>query len=118
MQKTRIVEEKTASWTLSETDSGKVFEIGATDVVATLPALSGLGGRSIEYKFIVTTVSATTGFSISPAAADSINNGTDNKDLINTAATDAVGDCVTVHSDANGVTWLAVVNAGTWAAEA
>ena len=112
-----LVSEKTANFTLTEQDSGQVFEIGAADVVATLPALSGLQNY-VYYTFIVTTLSTTTGFSISPAAADSINNGTDDKDLINTAATDAVGDSVTVYSDSNGVTWLAVIHAGTFAAEA
>jgi len=112
------VSEKTASWTLTEQDSGQVFEIGAADLVATLPALSGLQ-TPVKFEFFIKTVSGGggTGFSVSPASVDSINYGTDNKDLINSTATDVVGDAVRVVSDSNGVTWLAFVIAGTWAAE-
>lgn len=61
------------------------------------------------------------GLSISPAAADAIHgNGltsVDNKDLINTGATDREGDMVELVAD--GVDgWFIVSVNGTWAKEA
>lgn len=112
MQKTSLVEIKTASWTLTAQDSGKIFIVNAADLVATLPAtVAGL-----NYEFIVQTLSTVTGFSISPAAADNINGGTDDKDLINSAATDAKGDSVKVWGDGS-VGWWTGAKIGTWAAE-
>ncbi|MBT8462102.1 MAG: hypothetical protein KJO44_06215 [Gemmatimonadetes bacterium] len=120
MQHVRQIERKTASWTLTQADSGKVFLIGVADCVATLPSLAALSGDDAFYcTFIVDTLSTTTGFSISPNALDAINDGTANKDLINTAATDALGDAVTIYGNdsADADNWWAVVSAGTWAAE-
>mgnify|MGYP006969418772 CR=1 FL=1 len=113
MQKTNLVEEKGADFTLTAQDSGKTFIITAADVVATLPATEA----GLRYEFVVETASATTGFSVSPAADDNINDGTDNKDLINSAATDAKGDAVTVVGDGSRG-WFTVAQIGTWAAEA
>lgn len=103
----------TANKTLTADDSGKEFVINAADVVVTLPA-TALG---LRYTFTVQTLSTTTGFSVSPNASDSINGGTDDKDLINSAATDAVGDSVTVLGDGS-VGWFTTGKIGTWAAEA
>lgn len=117
MQKRIKPYRKAAAFTCSEQESGCVYLIDAADVVATLPAISGLE-EGVHYTFVVKTLSTVTGFSVSPAAADSINSGTDDKDLINTAATDAVGDCVTVVADTvDGDTWLTMAQVGTWAAE-
>ena len=115
MQHTRLVETKAASWTITAADSGKTYIInGGASVVATLPSTA----NGLHYRFIIRAVAASgVGFSISPAAADSINAGTDDKDLINSAATDAVGDSVEIWGDGD-IGWFASINAGTWAAEA
>ena len=101
---------------LDADDSGRVIIATAVDLVFTLPATA----TGLVYTFVVGAASATTGLSISPAAADSIGGlaltTTDNKDLINTAATDRVGDSVTLVGVAAG--WLAVNASGTWAKEA
>lgn len=99
--------------TLTAADSGKVFQVAVADCVVNLPATED----GLDYTFVVTTLSAVTGCSVSPAAADNINGGTDNKDYINTAATDAVGDSIRVRG--NGTTgWLTTEMHGVWAAEA
>jgi len=117
MKHTRQVETKTASFTLSALDSGKLFIVDAADLVATLPATE----KGVFFTFLVKTLSATTGFSLSPQAADQIIGGgitpADNKDLINSAATDAVGDLVTVMGDGDAG-WYIVEKVGTWAREA
>jgi hypothetical protein len=73
------------------------------------------------YTFIVKTLSSTTGFSVSPAAADAIHGGgltsVDDKDLINTAASDAEGDTVTIIGDGVDGWWITSI-VGTWAKEA
>jgi len=107
----------TVDATLTEDDSGKIHVAGAVDLVFTLPATQA----GLVFQFVVSTVSATTGASISPAAADQIiGNGftaADDKDAINTAATDAAGDAMTVVG--NGTTgWLITNTVGTWAREA
>lgn len=113
MQRTRKTEILTADKTLVETDSGKVFVLDAVDLEITLPATKA----GLYFDFVVATPSATTGAQLSPVAADSINGGTDDKDLINTAATDAKGDAVRLVAD--GVDgWFTQSKVGTWAAEA
>lgn len=109
----KVVNQTTAAFTLTPADSGNIYRINVADAVATLPATA----EGLKYTFVVDTVSATTGCSISPAAADNINGGTDDKDLINTAATDVKGDSVTVVGDgAEG--WVTTSMHGIWAAEA
>lgn len=105
---------KSANYTVTPADNGTVFLVDAsTDAVMTLPSTS----KGLHYTFVVTAVGGSTGLSISPAAADSINGGTDDKDLINTAATDVIGDSVTVIADgSNG--WYTTHMHGIWAAEA
>jgi len=102
-----------AAQTLTVEDHGKVFRVNVADCVFTLPSTEA----GLVFHFVVDTVSATTGCSISPAAADNINGGTDDKDLINTAATDVKGDSVTVIGDGSEG-WLALSQHGIWAAEA
>ncbi len=108
-----VVNQTTAAFTLTAEDSGKVYRINVADAVATLPATA----EGLIYTFVIDTVSTTTGCSISPAAADNINGGTDNKDLINTAATDVKGDSVTVLGDGDEG-WLTIAMHGIWAEEA
>lgn len=111
------VETKTANYTVVAADSGKIIIANAVDLVFTLPAtVAGL-----VFTFVVKAVSATTGLSISPAAADKImGNGftsADNKDAINTAATDREGDMIQLVGD--GVDgWYVTGVIGTWAREA
>lgn len=105
---------KTANFTLTELESGQTFEIDAVDITATLPSDPAPG---VFYRFVIKDVSVTTGFSISPAAADSINSGTANKDLINTPASDVLGDsCEVTYAGSNN--WLTTSMHGIWAAEA
>ena len=103
--------------TLTAADSGKTFYTTIADVVFNLPATAA----GLSFTVVTGVASAGTGTALSPVAADLIEGAgvtpADNKDLINTGATDAVGDSVTVYG--NGTTgWLAVVNKGTWAREA
>jgi len=111
------VSNHTANYTVSADESGKVFFAKAVDLVFTLPATEA----GLRYTFIVHTASAVTGLSISPAAADAIHgNGltsVDDKDLINTAATDAEGDSVTIEGDGVDGWWIVAIN-GTFAKEA
>ena len=99
--------------TLTDADHGKVFRVNVADCVFNLPSTEA----GLVFHFVVDTVSATTGCQLSPAAADNINGGTDNKDLINTAATDAKGDSVTLIADGSEG-WLSIHMHGVWAAEA
>lgn len=103
---------KGAAYTVLASESGTAFVSTAVDVVFTLPAAE----KGLWYTFVAGIVSVTTGLSISPVAADSINSGVVNKDLINTPATDVLGDSVTVASD--GTDWWTVEMHGIWAAEA
>lgn len=104
--------------TLTAADTGKFFLITAADKVVTLPA-TALG---LKFTFMVTAtgLSASTGFSVSPAAADQIaGNGftaADNKDAINTGATDAAGDKITLVGDGSAGWYISEI-IGTWARE-
>ncbi len=108
---------KAASFTVLASESGAVYLCTAVDLKATLP--SSVAG--LTYTFIVHTVSASTGLQIDPAAADAImGNGltsVDDKDLINTPATDAEGDAVTIVGDGADGWWIESI-VGTWAKEA
>lgn len=102
---------------LTEADNGRVFFVDVADCVFSLPATFA----GATFRFIVRTLSTVTGCSISPVAADSINGGgltsVDDKDLINTAASDAEGDAVTLIGDgAEG--WYIASITGTWAKQA
>ena len=108
----RPVAIKTANYTVLASESGTIFIANAADLVFTLPATAA----GLVFTFINAAVSAATGLSVSPQAADNINEGVDNKDLINSGATDVLGDAVTVVGD--GVTgWFTMGKIGTWAAE-
>ena len=108
-----------ATQALTAAQSGEKF-VGAVDAVFTLPAAAA-GTAGVWYEFETGALSAGTGLSISPAAADHIRgNGltsTDDKDLINTGATDRLGDSVRIYCD--GVDgWVIETVVGTWAKEA
>jgi len=108
---------KDADFSVDPADTEGIYICDAVDLVATLPPTQ----KGLRYTFIVKTVSATTGLSISPNADDAIyGNGFTvavDKDAINTAATDAVGDAITLVGDgADG--WFIESIIGTWAREA
>lgn len=106
----------TTSRAVTVAESGTTFFLKAVDLKMTLPATAA----GLTYTFVVHTVSASTGAQIDPAAADAImGNGltsVDDKDLINTPATDAEGDSVTIVGDAVDGWWITAIN-GTWAKE-
>jgi hypothetical protein len=112
-----------ASQTLTPEQSGERF-VGVVDAVFALPAVGTGAGKApagVYYDIECGAVSAGTGLSISPAADDHIRgNGltsVDNKDLINSGATDRLGDVVRVYSD--GVDgWVIDSIIGTWAKQA
>lgn len=115
MKHTRQIVSKGADYTVKASESGTVFLSTAADVVFTLPSTAA----GLEYTFVTRTVSASTGTSISPAAADAIHHTTsvDDKDLINSGATDVEGDSVTLVGD-GGEGWFVDGIFGTWAKEA
>lgn len=110
--------EKTSNYTVVvNDDSGKVFTTSVDGIVFTLPAIAS--GQ--VYTFINTAEDGTAKISISPNAADGImylGSATDDKDLINTKATQKKGDMVVV-SNVNGLDyWSVTVVNGVWAKEA
>ena len=113
----RPVTVHTASYTLTAHDSGGVHVMNSADKVFTLPATV----EGLEYILVTGATSTTTGLSVSPAAADKlIGNAftaTDNKDAINTQATEKVGDCIQVVGDGSDG-WYIVNVVGTWARQA
>lgn len=114
----KTVVSKTSSYTLTAADSGKVFLAnGAATVVFTLPPTA----VGLEFTVSVGTLPTGVGTSLSPNASDMITgNGftpADDKDAINTAASDRLGDMITVVGD--GVAgWIITAVNGTWAREA
>lgn len=107
----------TANATLTEADNGGLVLANAVDLVVTLPA-TRLG---FSVTVLTQAASATTGLSISPAAADRIQGkgitAADDKDYINTAASDAVGDLVSMVGDGTDGWWV-IDERGTWARQA
>ncbi len=115
----RTVNLAAATQTLTAAQGGEKF-VGAVDAVFTLPAASA-ATKGVWYEFETGALSAGVGLSISPAAADHIRgNGltsVDNKDLINSGASDRLGDSVRIYCD--GVDgWVIDSIIGTWAKEA
>jgi len=115
----RTVNLAAATQALTADQTGQKF-VGAVDAVFTLPAADATT-KGVWYDFETGALSSGTGLSISPAAADHIRgNGltsVDNKDLINTGATDRLGDYARIYCD--GVDgWVIESVLGTWAKEA
>ena len=107
-----------ATQTLTAAQSGEKF-VGAEDAVFTLPAAAA-GTKGVWYEIECGALSTGTGLSISPNAADHIRgNGltaVDDKDLINSGASDRLGDMVRLCCD--GVDgWVIEAIIGTWAKE-
>lgn len=111
-----------ASQTLS-TDMQGAHIVGAVDAVFTLPS-AALTPAGTWFEFECGAVSAGTGLSISPNAADAIGgNGlsvTVDKDLINSGATDRLGDLARIVCSgvAGATAWRITSIIGTWAKEA
>lgn len=107
----------TASATLTAADDGAVIIADSTtSVVMTLPATA----KGLKFTLIVGQLTTSGGHAFSPAAADKImGNGftaADDKDAICSAATDRVGDAITLVGD--GVDgWYITSVTGTWARE-
>jgi hypothetical protein len=106
------------SQTLGIPQSGKTF-VGVVDAVFQLP--KAVANRGLSYTFICGVASAGAGMIISPDAADFIGGYAltvvVNKDLINTPATDVVGDQVTITENAAGTGWLITSKIGIFAKE-
>jgi hypothetical protein len=105
----------TANTTVTAADSGTVFIADAADLVFTLPSTA----KGLVFTFVCAALSTGTGLSVSPATADGINEGATNKDLINTGATDVIGDSVTLIGTgvAGAQGWFQIGKVGIWAAE-
>jgi hypothetical protein len=107
---------KTADYTVVfPADNGKIFEAeAASSLVFTLPAVSS-ANKGMRVTVVVAQLPGSgSGTTISPNASDRIAYKADDADLVNTAATDALGDLVTLESD--GVDgWIVVTKIGTWA---
>lgn len=105
--------------TLTREHSGALIIVTAADKVITLPSTAA----GLRYKILLATagLSAGTGLSVSPAALDLITgNGftvADNKDAINTGATDVAGDFIELTGDGSLGYYITDI-AGTWAREA
>lgn len=111
-----------ASQVLNPEQSGQRF-LAAVDAVFTLPS-AALTPAGTFYDFECGAVSGGTGLSISPNAADAIGgNGLTvvlDKDLINSGASDRLGDWVRVYCTgvAGATAWRITGIIGTWAKEA
>jgi hypothetical protein len=101
-----------AAKTLTSADHGKVYRVNVADCVFTLPSTEA----GLVYHFVIDTLGGSTGCSLSPAAADNVNGGADNKDWINTAATDVIGDSITLIADGSEG-WLTIGQHGIWVVE-
>lgn len=111
-----------ATQTLTAAQTGQKF-VGAVDAVFTLPS-AALTPRGTWYEFECGAVSGGTGLSVSPNAADAIGgNGLTvvlDKDLINSGASDRLGDMVRIYCTgvAGATAWRIEAVIGTWAKEA
>lgn len=122
-----LIETVTASKTLTQEDSGKVFLIGTDALVITLPSTA----TGLKYTFKNSGAASNNIITVSPAAADGISGtitlaatvvvdaGVVNKDIINTKATSKTGDSITIIGTgvAGTTAWLIDGSTGIWAAE-
>lgn len=103
---------KSADYALTVADSGGIFIMTATDKVFTLPATI----KNLTYTLVTGVLGGSAGLKVSPAAADKISGGTDDKDFINTPATDVLGDWLKVVGN-GGDGWWIIGKGGIWAPE-
>lgn len=110
------VQSKAANYTVLASEAGTVFIATAADVVFELPATAA----GLRYTFVFKVPSGGTGGQIGPVAADKIMGdgvtSADDKNIINTGATDREGDSIEVIADgADG--WFIITKSGTFARE-
>jgi hypothetical protein len=110
--------EKTAAYTVVVvTDSGKIFSSSLDGIVFTLPSIA----TGENYGFINIADDGDAALNISPAAADGISyagTSVDDKDLINTKATQVKGDFSRLASFDGADHWQVPESIGIWAKEA
>jgi hypothetical protein len=104
-----------ASQSLVKSQTHQIF-ICVVDAVMTLP-LCSTELKGVGYTFVCGALSAGTGLDVTPQAADNIYGAgltaVDDESIINSGATDVVGDQVTLVCD--GTNWLVTNIIGTWA---
>ncbi len=109
---------KGVNYSVLAADSGAIFYTTAADLVFSLPSTAA----GLIYTFINGVDGVAAGLSVSPVTVDKITGRgiatpLDNKDIVNTGATDAIGDMVTLIGD--GVDgWYVINQNGTWTREA
>jgi hypothetical protein len=103
----------TASGTVTAADSGAVIIADSTtSIIVSLPATA----KGLTYTLVVKQLTSSGGHAFSPVAADKFiySSKADDADLVCTAASDVVGDSVTIVGDgADG--WVVKGIRGTWA---
>lgn len=106
----------TANLTLTAADSGTFVVANAVDLVVTLPSATGVN-KGVWFDFVVQAPSVTTGLTIAPQTADKVSGpaitASAGKGIINSAATDALGDAVRLISDGSTGWWMHSLR-GTW----
>lgn len=114
----RPVLSKGANYPVVAADANSIMLITAANLVITLP--STIAGFEITFVLTAAALSAGTGLSISPAAADKIMGqglaGADNKDIILAGSGDRSGDSVTLVGDGSDG-WFITHHEGTWTQE-
>lgn len=115
----QLVKFITANYTVKASDSGNLLIVTTADLVLSLPAT--VKGYIFSVAVAAAALSVGTGLSLSPVALDQfIGNGftpADNKDAINTGASDRAGDFIQVAGDGSLGYYITTV-IGTWAREA
>jgi len=115
----QIKKKISANYTVKASDSGNLLIITAADLVLSLPAT--VKGYIFSFALAAAGLSSGTGMAVSPVALDQIiGNGftpADNKDAINTGASDRAGDYLQVSADGNLGYYITGI-IGTWAREA
>lgn len=120
--RTRKINAAAATQTLTAGQSAEKF-VGADSAIFTLPASSAVNA-GVFYEIQTGVASVGVGLAFSPAAADGIGGygltSVVNKDLINTGATDVVGDRARIRcTGAVGAgAWVIEDIVGIWAKEA
>lgn len=109
-----------ANATLTVGEAHFLYRADAVDLVVTLPPVSeDMYGTT--FSFFVQAPSANTGLLIKVGSSVDLIRCSgvtplDGKGIVNTAATDAIGDAVVLRADVDG--WLVMSKVGTWAREA
>jgi hypothetical protein len=106
---------KTAAFTVTfPEDNGKIFEMELlTGMDVVLPAVSS-ANKGMRVTLVNALLPTSNVYKVSPASGDRIGYLADDAELQNTAATDVLGDLVTLESD--GVDgWIVINKIGIWA---